>query len=345
MFKRILTHIGFWLAVIAFMALVKSSFPSTSDEKLSSMHRYAKNIFSEFVFLPWKIIPFYFFFYLFLPKHKKENLFQLIIQSLGCLIICILCYRSLVVPISKLLYGDQPNFNVFSWNRILYTLIDILPFIAIGSTIKLVKMRLDENEKSNALNKEKLETELKFLKAQTNPHFLFNTLNNIYGLARKQDQNTAPSIMKLSHIMRYILYECNQPFILIDKEIEIINHYIELEKLRYTDRLKVDFTYIDRAINTIKIAPLILLPFVENAFKHGISESRFEAFVFIKLESSDQAIKFCVENTCDHSDNSNLGIGLQNVKRQLELIYHSKFILDIKNEHKIHSISLQLTLK
>jgi len=214
--------------------------------------------------------------------------------------------------------------------------------MGLAATIKLLKARFAAQKREQQLQNEKLASELNFLKAQTNPHFLFNTLNNLYGLARKKDDNTAPSIMKLSNIMRYILYECNAPTIPIRKEIRIIEDYIELEKLRYDDRLTVAFGV---AIDNWEqdIAPLILIPFVENAFKHGAGESRFDTHLKINLQLSEGQLWFQVENPRENEAVKN-GIGLSNVKRQLELIYPDRHTLSIVPTNTTFSIELLLQL-
>jgi sensor histidine kinase YesM len=238
------------------------------------------------------------------------------------------------------MYTEQPAFNVYSIKRIIYSLTDILPAVALASSVKLLKSNIISRQKEKALEKEKLASELNFLKAQTNPHFLFNTLNNLYGLARRNDKNTAPSIMKLSNLMRYILYECSAPTIPIENEVSIIEDYIQLEKLRYDDRLKVSF---EKSVDNWKkeIAPLILLPFVENAFKHGASENRIDTIIDINLELIENSLKFSIRNTSD-SDDSNLneGIGMKNVKRQLDLIYGKNYVLDVFQEQGAFTVNL-----
>ena len=130
---------------------------------------------------------------------------------------------------------------------------------------------------------------MNFLKAQTNSHFLFNTLNNLYGLVRRNDPNAAESILKLSNIVRYILQECDTTLIPIEKEINVICDYLALEQLRYDDRLHLVFD-VKVEDRSLEIPPLILLPFVENAFKHGVSETRDEAFIDIKLKQTGEVL-------------------------------------------------------
>jgi len=170
---------------------------------------------------------------------------------------------------------------------------------------------------------EKQVAELNYLKSQTNPHFLFNTLNNIYSLARDKSDLAPESILRLSKILRFMLYETSGKYIPIEQEIKIISDYIALEKLRYDDSLRINFNY---DIEDMKqaIPPLLLIPLVENAFKHGVSETRGQPFVDIHLSVNKRQLSFVVKNsTEDPSEEKSVkeNIGLSNLRRQLELLY------------------------
>ena len=331
---RFWQHIGFWILYISLYALLSNSFPGTSDLVYPPWQRFGRFWINELLFLPWKMIPFYALFYWLIPQyfHKKQ---YPVFALLFCLILmfCMLGYRSMTKPVSYLMYQEWPEFNTYSSRRLIYAFTELLPALGIASSIKLIRGRMAAQRREKALEKEKLAAELNFLKAQTNPHFLFNTLNNLYGLARKQDVNTAPSIMKLSNIMRYILHECSSNFVPIRKEVRIIEDYIELEQLRFDEHLEVHFNHSIDEWET-DIAPLILMPFVENAFKHGASESRFGAKVLIDLQLSQQELYFRVSNTIEDTNHNkiNKGVGLQNVERQLELIYPDRHHLQIQLE-------------
>lgn len=170
---------------------------------------------------------------------------------------------------------------------------------------------------------EKQAAELNYLKSQTNPHFLFNTLNNIYSLARDKSDLAPESILRLSKMLRYMLYETGGNFIAIEQELKIISDYIELEKLRYDESLRIGFKY-DVEDMKQALPPLLLIPLVENAFKHGVSETRSRPFVDIYLSVNQRKLKFIVKNSVeDLPDNATLreSIGLSNLRRQLELLY------------------------
>jgi two-component system, LytTR family, sensor kinase len=167
------------------------------------------------------------------------------------------------------------------------------------------------------------QAELNYLKSQTNPHFLFNTLNNIYSLARDKSDLAPESILRLSKILRYMLYETSGPYIAIEQDLKIIDDYIALERLRYDDSLRVNFNH-DLEDPKQALPPLLLIPLVENAFKHGVSETRELPFVDIHLSIKNRQLLFVVKNsTGDPSsdDKAKENIGLSNLRRQLELLY------------------------
>lgn len=170
---------------------------------------------------------------------------------------------------------------------------------------------------------EKQEAELNYLKSQTNPHFLFNTLNNIYSLAKDKSDLAPESILRLSKILRFMLYETGGAYIAIEQELKIISDYIALEQLRYDDSLRVNFNY-DIEDMRQSLPPLLLIPLVENAFKHGVSETRHQPFVDIHLSVNKRQLAFFVKNSTEEfSEERNVkeNIGLSNLRRQLELLY------------------------
>jgi two-component system LytT family sensor kinase len=192
---------------------------------------------------------------------------------------------------------------------------------------------------------EKQEAELNYLKSQTNPHFLFNTLNNIYSLARDKSDLAPESILRLSKILRFMLYETTSEFIAIEQELKIISDYISLEKLRYDESLRVNFNY-DVEDMRQGIPPLLLMPLVENAFKHGVSESRTRPFVDIHLSVQQRQLGFFVKNSSEVSHtpgNVKENIGLSNLRRQLELLY-SDYQLSVQQNEAVFTATLKINL-
>lgn len=192
---------------------------------------------------------------------------------------------------------------------------------------------------------EKQAAELGYLKSQTNPHFLFNTLNNIYSLARDKSDLAPESIMRLSKILRYMLYEAGGPYVAIEQELRIISDYISLEQLRYDETLTVNFNY-DVEDMKQALPPLLLIPLVENAFKHGVSETRHRPFVDIHLSLVKRQLSFLVRNSTEETPgNGNVkeNIGLSNLRRQLELLY-TDYKMDVKQRSSEFSATLKIDL-
>ncbi|MFC1226361.1 sensor histidine kinase [Pedobacter sp. BG31] len=191
---------------------------------------------------------------------------------------------------------------------------------------------------------EKTQAQLSFLKAQVNPHFLFNTLNNIYTLAIINDKNTAPSIMKLSNIMRYITDEAGNDFVSLQKELNCLADFIDLQKLRLTQKTTLLFE-VEGDCEKQKIAPLILMAFVENAFKYGISNHRSNKLV-IKVFCEQNSLNLFCQNTM-HPDKTNTersGIGLENTRRRLNYIYKNMHVLNVNHDINWYTVNLSIQL-
>lgn len=192
---------------------------------------------------------------------------------------------------------------------------------------------------------EKQEAELNYLKSQTNPHFLFNTLNNIYSLSRDKSDLAPESILRLSKILRFMLYETSGEYISIEQELKIISDYIALEQLRYDESLRVNFNY---DIEDMKQAlpPLLLIPLVENAFKHGVSETRYQPFVDIHLSVNKRQLSFVVKNSSEENNAEEQvkeNIGLSNLRRQLQLLY-SDYSLTVHQSGSVFNAHLKINL-
>jgi sensor histidine kinase YesM len=191
---------------------------------------------------------------------------------------------------------------------------------------------------------EKQEAELNYLKSQTNPHFLFNTLNNIYSLARDKSDLAPESILRLSKILRYMLYEAGGAYIAIEQELKIMADYIDLEKLRYDESLRINFNHNVEDMRQA-VPPLLLMPLVENAFKHGVSETRGQPFVDIHLSISQRQLTFVVKNSTDTFPEKNIkeNIGLSNLRRQLELLYKD-YDLSVQQGASVFTTTLKINL-
>ncbi|MBS1535105.1 MAG: histidine kinase [Bacteroidetes bacterium] len=320
MSQRFLYHLAFWTLYVLY-----KSFLNIDSEHLN-LGQFALLIKIQLVFIPLKMLLVYSLFYVtnqYFRKHWSisKTTFSVCLLFITAVFGIILLNQLVVIG---WILGEKISIteNITSIQSIGYWFF-ILAFVSgIAVSIKLVRYSIRQKLAEQELLQKKLELELQFLKAQSNPHFLFNTLNNIYGLARKNSDKTADVVMKLSNLLRYMLYETAQQSIEIEKEIQMINDYIELEKLRYSNKLKVTF---DHSVDSSqkRITPLLLLPFVENAFKHGPGESRFESVINIHLTLKEEQLFFEIKNSVENQSEPDhqSKIGLNNIKRQLELIY------------------------
>ena len=215
--------------------------------------------------------------------------------------------------------------------------------------IKLTKDWLKNQRHTQQLEKEKLETELKFLRSQFNPHFLFNTINSIHFLIRKDPELASDTLAKFSDLLRYQLYECNEARIPLKKEVHYLSNFVALEKLRNSERLSVSLD-VSENVNGAQVAPFILMPFVENAFKHASKGKQQDNFIRVSLRQSPQQLQFDVENSKETGAANTReavyygGIGLVNVRRRLALLYPQRHTLRIDERDNTYSVHLTLDL-
>jgi sensor histidine kinase YesM len=344
--KRIIHHIAFWIAYVLFKAYLNFESLAYNQPKENVFYLFFLAIGIQSMYLIVKIPLVYTVFYIteqFLSK--KWNVLRVFATTILVFAIAIKVFLVLTKIAQKyILKHSMSNESYYSLASIFYAFFLLCFMCGVALAIKLIRQSLSAKEAEQEMTKKRLETELRFLKAQTNPHFLFNTLNNIYGLARKKSDDTAEVVMKLSKLLRFMLYETNKSFIPIEDELRVMEDYIELEKIRYNQRLKIDFaTSIDNQHEPI--APLILLPFVENAFKHGAGETINESYISIKVQLQKGNLYFSIENS--KSEDTHLvieeKIGLSNVRRQLELMY-PEHQLAIENNASTFKIVLELNL-
>lgn len=325
--RRLAEHSIFWISFILFKVLINltDSAPAMPDTEVSGL--WDQFVFIFYAQLPYFVvyIPAVYAIFLLIDFYFSGRL-KLMMAMLLVIVVCAITTPLLLVVnhtfILPMVYGRSDFKLSFGLGSLLYYLFSFLAVVGIAGSIKLVRKQLRFKVLEQTLLKEKADAELKFLKAQVSPHFLFNTLNNIYSLARKQSDKTAEAVLKLSNLLRFVLYEASQAQILLMDEIKLIASYIELEKLRYTDRLKITFDYeVDDQGK--KISPLILTHFAENAFKHGAGESRFGIEIHIRVVLAKDVLTATFANSkgkaipATNSDK----IGLTNTRRQLEILY------------------------
>jgi LytS/YehU family sensor histidine kinase len=254
-----------------------------------------------------------------------------------------------------LYYPDATNVPLFYLPKIFISIFYIYAIVAFVATFHLIKHWYKHQQTTYQLEqtaqqlvKEKLEAELKLLKSQINPHFLFNTLNNLYALTLHHPHKAPEMVYKLSQLMNYMLYDGNQAEVPLEKEIHYIENYIDLEKIRYDKQVDVSLNVYDN-VEGVMIAPLLLLPFVENSFKHGLSNRISGGWIRIDILLQNNTLVMKVENSKSdpHKEKSIKpisGIGLQNVKKRLALIYPDQYNLQLMDEEETYLVVLKIQL-
>ncbi len=246
---------------------------------------------------------------------------------------------------------EMKAYEIANNSRLFFRMFQNLVFVII---ILLVSFVLRNNINSRKREKETvelktqiLEAESKMLKWQMNPHFLFNILNNIYSLSHLKSDKTPDSIHRLSEMLRYVIYDCNEKFVKVNQELDYIKAYIELQLLK-DDSLKRNVKYsFENKNSSLQIAPMLLIAFVENSFKHSKIEDVENGWIEIFLKTSKEQIVFSVENSIpdlNYTKDMTNGVGLENVKRRLKLLYSNKYSLAIDQKNKTYSVNLIISI-
>lgn len=344
--QRISLHLLFWTVYVPLNAVLNCILQRASIED-----NFREALIGEAFSLPVKLALTYFVFYYVIPLYlDRSKIWKLVGLLLLAFFVATVLYRLEIAYVYYPIFRPGETYNFVNPKGLVLTEFDLFITLAAAVTIKMIRVHYKSLEFEQELMREKLQSELSFLRAQTNPHFLFNTLNNLYVLARKKSDKTPDAIMMLSKIMRFVLYECRAPRIAVTDEAKVIQDYIELEKLRYNKRLTVDYQETIDVPHT-PIAPLLLLPFVENSFKHGAGSTTGDVQITIKIALQDRQLSYTVQNTfdpdADTSGNLNGnsgGIGLRNVQRQLDLLYPEQHQLKTSRANGLFTADLTIDL-
>ncbi|MCX6299551.1 MAG: sensor histidine kinase [Bacteroidetes bacterium] len=348
----VIAHVAAWVCFFTLPYLV--FFPRMLDSQYTmSDHMFASIVCNNF----FLVVFYYLNTQILIPKLLMQEKWFLyitaVISSLVLFLIIPKYIAGIVAPpeIRTFQRPSLPNTTGRNWQGRKRPLVE--PFnmaiffmvFTVGTCVAVIQRWLKTEEHRKETESEKLNTELSFLKSQINPHFFFNTLNNIYSLAIVKSEKTAPAVMKLSSIMRYILTETNNDFVPLQNEVDFTKNYIELQQVRLTEKTTVNFDVIGNVENK-NIAPLLFIPFVENAFKYGISTKSISE-INIHIESLDNKIIFTSSNSIVKSENNmmeNTGIGINNVKRRLELMYSDKHVLTNTIKDNIYQVHLEISI-
>ena len=356
--RRILLHLIFWALYLGSQSLIwMNAFESETAiiEPGTGREIITRTTFPgtfwlalrwEVIGLPGKWLAVYANLYWLLPRfllHKNWPRYVLSIS--GVLLVATF--------LEGVMRGVQPGIlsfpemenqpALFSAGRFIQALAITANVLAFTGAIKILLHYFEGKRRTEQLLRERLAAELQYLKAQINPHFFFNTLNNLYGMALDKSEKTPAMLLRLSDIMSYVLYEANASEVALQKEVDILESFIALEKLRHGDRVAVAFSVRGPTLGA-RLPPLLLLPFVENAFKHSTKGPQESCWINIQLEVELERLNFKVENNNGDSDTNttNCGIGLENVRRRLELLYPNKHALKIIQDPERFFIHLSI---
>ncbi|CAN5376397.1 histidine kinase [soil metagenome] len=309
---------------------------------------FARGFQRDFLFSIFLILFFYLsHFYLIPQLYFKQKYFIFFAIAIISFIV-VLCLPLFILPPSQfnLVQSSEtqgawhfPHIDAFVIRELRSRLFQFLIVFIFSLMLKI-------NNQWKQSEKEKLDAELSYLKAQINPHFLFNTLNSIYSLAIVKSDNVASSIVKLSNMMRYVLSESSNNLVRLEKEIEYIQNYIELQQIRFGTFIEFECSINGDPKNKM-ISPLILIPFIENAYKHGVN-AEDNSIIKIKIDISDDQLFLMVKNNkvfVQRSEESKSGLGVENTKNRLHHIYPGKHTLVINDTEKEYSVSLTINLK
>lgn len=328
-------HIGFWIYhTVSFFHVLRERFGE-----------HPLNYVETGIIISMQAVLIYSVLLVLIPRTiEKRKYFAFILGVLLSISVCIVI-RIFLQDLATLYYLDR---HIRSYNLIpkfISGFVDDAVLLSLFIGIYSLRDKYYAERNKALKEKENLNAELEFLKSQLNPHFLFNAINNIYFLIRQDRELAERTLLEFSGLLRYQLYECGSDQTFLAKELNFIQAYAQLEKIRNDVSLELDVKFPEVAAN-LKIAPFILITFVENAFKHK-SESASKNFIHISAEVKDTFLTFLVSNSNGGVTTSAEpgGIGLRNVKRRLELLYPSKHRLIIKNEENVFSVNLELNLQ
>jgi two-component system, LytTR family, sensor kinase len=337
--NNILIHIAAWLAFFSlpFLVGIISEKAPLPPQQLQELQEHRSVI--TFLLIHFALIGFYYLnSNVLIPRlllNKKAILYSFLV--LVYYLIFIFNFKALVVYADPKTGFSPPQEVVNVVSRLIATLVFLLVLLA-STGIRLT-------QKWYAIEKEKVETELSFLKAQINPHFLFNTLNSIYTLALKNDSQTSNAVMQLSTMMRYVTVEAKSDTVSLEKELQYVRHFVALQQLRMPKNMVLETQFLCQNLH-LPIAPMLLIPFIENAFKYGIS-TRTSATIKMSLSEENNILQLNVENQKFKSINETkdrTSIGLENTKQRLELLYPNRYKLIINDLEDKYWVELKIEL-
>ncbi|MFN8354137.1 MAG: histidine kinase [Spirosomataceae bacterium] len=339
-YYRFFWHVAFWLGYVCYRSVI-----------FGLMNRNVERSFLiTCIELPSYLLVTYVTLYGSIPRFLRKGQYQLFV-GVTLLVLLLGGFTNYTLRhFTQEWYMPETGWESLFWSKkSVFSLGWCIFFTTMAAGValatKLTKDWYVDQQIHKRLLKEKMAAELKFLKAQLNPHFLFNTLNNLYGLTLKNSTQAPDVVLRLSQLMHYMTYESNQDRVSLAKEVEHLHNYIELERLRYDDRLRLTFE-VEGDLQQYYIAPLLILPFIENTFKHGASEQTVEAWIQIEIKVDSNQMNFKIVNNKQPfalKKRTTSGIGMQNVVKRLELIYPSQHTLHVQEEDTVFTVNLNIS--
>ncbi|MEO9484736.1 MAG: histidine kinase [Ekhidna sp.] len=335
--KEALWHILFWIIYTAIFTFVEGGYSNNFDI----------SFYIELGFLPFRLSVAYLNYFWLLPRFLlNRNIVQYIFYTLICIAIAGFLHRSFMYfYLNEILF---PNWNQESFPiayKLLQSSVIITSPMIFLIGLVVIKRWVSSERKAEQFENEKIKAELDYLRSQINPHFFFNTLNTLYGLSLKKSEKTPEVVMKLSELMSYVLYDSDKDSVLLTEEIDQMERYISLEQIRYENRFHTEIE-VTGDPEFFRIPPLILLPFLENSFKHGVNKSSKDGWISIRINVSQNTLMVSIKNKifglADQSNTGRNGLGIFNVQKRLSLIYPQKHSLLCEEQDGMFVVELTI---
>lgn len=330
-FRNLLLHLFFWAFLIALPILLG---PNTNSSNAEEIRRSYFWIFYMTSFTVINIPFFYLNTEVLLPKLlRAKGVIIYLLTLIGAIVFMLWIHEELFHWAYSHFFPGNHSGGGARRGALMRMIFQLLFYAAIGTSYRLISDRMKEDEQLKEQENERLKSELSFLRSQISPHFMFNVLNSVVSLSRRKPEMVEPVVVKLSELMRYMIYETNDSIVPISKELVYLESYIDLQKIRFGDDIHIDFKH-ELGPKSSHIEPMLLIPFVENAFKHGVGFIE-NPTIEIELKDSATELYFRVANkkgtTINEMKDESSGIGLANVKRRLELLYPTNHRLDVND--------------
>ena len=336
--QRPFYHAGGWLAFFVLLTLMQWRIGEIS---------FGLSLANEAINVVFYIVVVYINLLYLFPQYLRKGYYW---TYLLLLVAVAIIFTPLKLAIKYLLFSNEDPIREEILGNLYAYFFSTFLVAGLSTVGKIMVDWIVSNRQKTKVENESMQSELRFLKSQINPHFLFNTLNSLYALTLKKDDKAPDIVIKLSEMMRYMLYECNEPRVPLRKEINYLQNYLDLERLRQRKGIDIQLK-VNGSVQEQMIAPLMFIPFLENAFKHGVNANIKDGFVIATLNVERNAVHFIIENskgsvmpTQLHGNRPSGGIGLVNVRRRLELLYPGGYELNIRESPSTYAVHLDLEL-